>query len=454
MAAGLSGSALVLSASAASAVEGSWAATGSLHQARITQTATLLGNGTVLVAGGRSSAGALTSSEVYSPLTEQFTLSGSMATSRWSHTATLLPNGKVLVVGGFTGFVAGNAQAVTDTAELYDPATGTWTPTGSLHTRRALHSASLLADGKVLVAGGRTCTGAPPATCDFTVRTSSAELYDPATGTWTPTGSMNAPRHTTSAARLADGRVLVPAGFGGPDPHDTSATADVYDPVSGTWSLTGPLNRSRARQGAMALPDGTVLVGPGSRATSFGPPFVATINDTSELYGPAANAWQLTPGKPILPGRFNFQQAVLPNGEALMAGGFGGPAGSEAATLTAEVYDPATGLWASAGTTTHLHGTSSSLANTHDAIVLSANPRTFQFGPSCGTNCGKVLVLGDNLADPVADLYTPTPPVPTAKDQCKGEGWRSRSTAAYEPFKNQGQCIKDVNDPGKDKTKA
>lgn len=438
-----------VAATAAGAVEGSWEATGALNQARITQTSTLLDDGRVLVAGGRGSAGALTSAELYSPVPGLFTATGSMATSRWSHTATLLPDGRVLVVGGFTGFVPGNAQAVTDSAEVYDPATDTWTATGALQTRRALHSATLLADGRVLVAGGRTCTGPPPATCDFTFRTATAELYDPATGTWAPTGSLNALRHTTSATVLADGRVLVPAGFSAPDPHDTDRTADVYDPAAGTWSLTGDLNRSRARQGAMTLPDGTALVGPGSRSTTFGPPFVATINDTTEVYDPATDTWQLTVGKPLLPGRFNFQQAVLPNGRALVAGGFGGPAGAEAPTRSAEVYDPASRTWASAGTMTHQHGTSSSLANTHNAVVLSADPRTFRFGAACGANCGKVLVLGDNLADPVADLYISTAPVPTQKDQCVNGGWAGRSTTAYEPFVNQGLCIKFFNEAGR-----
>ena len=445
----LAGTALVVGAGPAAAVEGSWEATGALNQARIGQTATLLESGKVLVAGGRTATAALTSAELYDPLTELFTLTGSMSTSRWSHTAILLQDGRVLVAGGFTGFVAGNAQAVTDTAEIYDPATGTWTPTGSMQTRRALHSMALLPDGRVLVAGGRTCTGPPPATCDFTFRTNTAEIYDPATGTWTPTGSMNAPRHTTTAAVLADGRVLIPGGFGAPDPHDTSITADVYDPATGTWSLTGDLNFSRARQGAMALPDGTVVIGPGSRSTTFGPPFVSTINDTSELYDPATDTWELTNGQPLLPGRFNFQQAVLPNGQALMAGGFGGPAGSESVTQTAEVYDPATGTWLSAGTMTHQHGTSSSLTNTHNAVVLSANPWTFEFGAACGTNCGKVLVLGDSLTDPVADLYTPTAPVPTSAAQCKDNGFKGRSTADYVPFRNQGQCVRHVATGGR-----
>ncbi len=184
-----------------------------------------------------------------------------------------------------------------------------------------------------------------------------------------------------------------------------------------------------------------------------GPPFSAVIVDSSEIYVPATNTWQLTPGRPLVPGRFNFQQAVLPNGKALMAGGWGGPSGGERLQLSAEVYNPASGTWESAGTMTHLHATSSSLANTQDAVVLSANPERFEFGAACGRNCGKVLVVGDNLTDPVADLYTPTPPVPTSKDDCKGDGWKARSTAGHDPFKNQGECVGYVNETTKNKSK-
>ena len=183
-----------------------------------------------------------------------------MTDGRWSHTATKLANGKVLVAGGFTDpTTSANAQPVLTSAELYDPATGTWTPTGSMTTRRALHVAQLLPNGKVLVAGGRTCNGPPPPACNSTFTTNTAELYDPATGAWTPAASMNSNRTTTSAVLLGNGKVLVPAGFPG-----GQATAEVYDPAANTWTPTGLLNIPRARQGAMLLPDGNALVAAGS----------------------------------------------------------------------------------------------------------------------------------------------------------------------------------------------
>jgi len=381
---------VVLNQSPALAAEGSWAATGSLNVPRLQATATLLDNGKVLVAGGRNFAltASHKSAELYDPLTGTFALTGSMTSGRWSHTATLLPNGKVLVAGGYTDPTTGaNAQPVLRGAELYDPATGNWSVTGSMATPRALHVAQLLADGRVLVAGGRTCNSAPPVACDFTMTTNTAEIYDPATGSWAPTANMNSSRTTTSAVLLPGGKVLVPAGFPG-----GQNTADVYDPATGTWTATGTLTVSRARQGAMRLPDGTALVAAGSTGAS-------TL--TSETYNPATNTW--TGAGNVAQARFNYFFTELPSGKVLIAGGAGGAT----AATTAEVYNPSTRTWADAGTLPSAHGSSSSNGNSTRAVVLSANPRTFAYDPAvCGSNCGKVLVVGDNPTG-AAELYTP-----------------------------------------------
>lgn len=311
-----------------------------------------------------------------------------MTDARWSHTATLLPNGKVLVAGGFTNpSTSANAQPVLASAELYDPATGTWTPTGSMSTRRALHVAQLLPDGKVLVAGGRTCNGPPPTACNSTFTTNTAELYDPATGVWTPTASMAANRTTTSAALLPNGSVLVPAGFPG-----GQNTAEAYAPQTGAWSATGNLNVPRARQASMVLPDGGVLVAAGSTGAS-------TL--TSETYNPTSNTWTLAGN--VAQARFNYFFTELPNRRVLIAGGAGGAT----ASTTAEVYDPTGRGWSSAGALANAHGSSSSNGNSTRAVVLSASPTGFVFDPRvCGTDCGKVLVVGDNPTG-AADLYTP-----------------------------------------------
>ena len=137
---------------------------------------------------------------------------GDLVTARELHRATLLPNGRVLVASGTS-------------AELYDPATGVWTPTGSLSIYRILHTATLLPNGKVLVAGG--FGGAFSLT--------SAELYDPATGAWTATGSMNVGRDSHTATLLPNGQVLVAGGYGGGTNY--LASAEVYDPAAGVFDI-------------------------------------------------------------------------------------------------------------------------------------------------------------------------------------------------------------------------
>jgi hypothetical protein len=149
-------------------------------------------------------------------------------------------------------------------AELYDPATGKWRPTGSLTIGRNSHSATLLQNGLVLVAGGIATSGT----------TASAELYDPATGTWAVTGNLNTARYNHTATLLPSGQVLVAGGVG----NSLLASAELYDPATGTWSTTGSLNEERYRQTATLLPDGTVLAAGGQTSGVF-------ATDTAELYG-------------------------------------------------------------------------------------------------------------------------------------------------------------------------
>lgn len=381
----------------AQAGEGSWEATGSLSVPRYDHTTTLLTNGRVLAASGRRVVGSdvsiLESAEVYRPQSGEWTATGELNEGRWSHTATRLRDGRVLVAGGFADpyVPASNAQPVTDSAEIYDPGTGTWTLTGDLNVRRALHTATLLPDGTVLVAGGRTCTDAPPTACNFQHRTNTAEIYDPATGAWTSVAPMAEDRHTTSAALLPDGTVLVPAGF---TSQGTSRTAEIYDPATRTWHLTGSLDRGRARQGAMLLHDGRVVVAAGFQG-----------GDTSEVYDPATGTWTPT-GNVAVATRFNFRYQTLPDGKALIAGGQVPFVGL---TTTAELYDPATGQWSSAGEMPQVHGSSGSLSKTDEAVLLGAPKADKAQSTACGPHCGKVLIAGNN-PDGGASLYTPACP--------------------------------------------
>lgn len=177
-------------------------ATSSMVTARRYHTATLLGNGKVLVAGGENSSGVITATaELYDPATGSFSTTGSLITARAFSTATLLPNGKVLVAGGMANFMLN--QAV-DTVEIYDPVTATFSVAGTMSISRVYHTATLLGNGKVLMAGGGSAIHAPSAT---------AELYDPVTSTFSATGTMAEAKGTHTATLLTNGKVMIAGGF-------------------------------------------------------------------------------------------------------------------------------------------------------------------------------------------------------------------------------------------------
>ncbi len=162
----------------------SWSHTGNLNTYRYGHTATLLSDGKVLVFGS-SELPSTNSAEVYDPTSGTWSTTGSLNFAFSRRTATLLPSGKVLVAGG-VGLDNGIMPVSVNSAELYDPATGTWTTTGSLNTGRAYHTATLLPSGKVLVAGGQAFSGP----LNYFAELNSAELYDPATGRWSYTGNL------------------------------------------------------------------------------------------------------------------------------------------------------------------------------------------------------------------------------------------------------------------------
>lgn len=208
---------------------GTFAATGTMTTPRVDDTATLLQNGDVLVAGGDFFVGG--TAELYDPTTKTFTLTaGNMTMFRAYQTATLLMNGNVLIAGGVT-----SSNTATATAELYDPTTETFSATGSMANARHAHTATLLPDGKVLITGGTTNTSD-----DAMGDIASAELYDPSLGTFSSVGNMTIARADHGAVLLANGLALVAGGF---SPTATAFTAaDLYNPATATFSPTTLMN--------------------------------------------------------------------------------------------------------------------------------------------------------------------------------------------------------------------
>jgi hypothetical protein len=235
---------------------GTWLVTGSMNVGHERHTATLLTNGKVLVAGGEYiDDDFVINAELYSNGT--WLVTGALNFPRSEHTATLLPNGKVLIAGGQGAAPLGGDPLTLSSAELYDPATGMWTMTGSLNTARHNHTATLLPNGKVLVAGGLNSS----IYAADSIYATYAELYDPVAGTWTNTGALNFPRYYHTATLLPDGKVLVAGG------SPIINGNELYNPANGLWTTTRPLNTPRYSHTATLLPDGQVLIAGGDNGS-------------------------------------------------------------------------------------------------------------------------------------------------------------------------------------------
>lgn len=318
------------------------ALTGPLGAGRQIHTATVLADGRVLVAGGTDYADQpLASVTLYDPATGTFSPTGSMGTARAFVTATLLPDGRVLVAGGGPPQYAHPGPDLA-TAELYDPKSGTFTPTGSMTTTREDHSATLLRDGRVLIAGGND-------KADHAV--ASAELYDPKTGTFSATGSMAIARGYHTATLLADGRVLIVGGAAAAwTSTDGTASAEVYDPKTGTFSPTGSMRDARSFHTATLLTDGRVLVAGGGDLAS------------AEIYDSKTGTF--SPTGTMLVARPFHVATLLADGRVLFAGGGGDYVGRNFLP-SAEIYDPKTGTFTATGSMAEARtwGTASPLAD-------------------------------------------------------------------------------------------
>src|SRR5438105_2010554 len=268
---------------------------------------------------------------------------GAMTLARAGHTATLLRSGKVLVAGGATD------PQMASSAELYDPTTGTWTATGHMRFGRANHAAVLLRSGKVLVAGGgaEAAAGASPSASPWEA-IASAEVYDPDSGIWTETSTMSVAADSLTAIVLQSGKVFVAPGLivqGAPNVRAqlTTHPAELYDPASNSWSVIGGLIEPLGS--ATLLPSGKVLVLNG-RA------------DTAQLYDSATGSWSLMAGMVATRDWYTHTATLLPSGKVLVVGG---PIGDPIAS--AEIFDPATDTWipTSAVASPHIDGADATL---------------------------------------------------------------------------------------------
>jgi hypothetical protein len=300
----------------APALENSGVQVGAMTYARQDHTATLLADGRVLIVGWTSN-----TAEIFDPATGSFATTGAtVANHRQGLTATRLNNGKVLIAGGV------NAQRV---AELYDPATGLFTLTDSLRVVHAYHTATLLPDGRVLIAAGQDNAG--PQTHAV------AEIYDPAAETFVLTDSLNGHRSSHTATLLPDGNVLITGGIQTTTPGSgmTLLSCEVYDLSSGSFAMAPPMRSARVGHSATLLGTGSVLIGGG-----------AWSSNRSEIYNPVLRTWTQTDTMTVIR-RNNHTATLLTDGRVLLAGGF-----VNDVTPTVEVYDPVTNAFTTRDTMT------------------------------------------------------------------------------------------------------
>jgi N-acetylneuraminic acid mutarotase/PKD repeat protein len=303
-----------------------------------------------------------------------WTTVGSMAGTRAEGAATVLPNGKVLVAGGEND--DSNSRTLIPFSELYDPSTQTWSQSGNLNVPREFYpknSLVLLANGKALLPGGTDLGDNAYST---------AELYDYTTGTWSNTGSLNQARRMHVTVLLSDGRVLVAGGVDGPQGSNL-ASAELYDPSTGTWSNTGSLNTARQEGVGILLPNGKVLITGGDAGSCSCP------TSSAELYDPSTGTWSNAASMPYT-SSLAHSLTLLQNGKVLLAGG----RNLNGFLATAAIYDPATDTWTSTPSMLESRGDHSAALLQDGKVIVVA-----------GANNGGTLNTTE-IYDPVANSWS------------------------------------------------
>jgi len=352
---------------------GSWASTGSMAERRHHHTATLLEDGRVLVAGGSPQHIQYETTEIFDLGTGTFSPAGVLNGPRKLSAAVGLADGRVLIVGGEMG---GVPDLTVSDAEIYDPVVDAWTRTGPMNERRDFPRGVRLSDGRVLVAGSSDSL--------------TSEIFDPVTGEWTPTGSMNTKRDGCTLTLLEDGRVLAAAGVDiGEFDAEVLDSAEIYDPAAGTWTMTGSLADPRCQHAAVRLEDGRVLVAGGTEEDTV-------VYDSAEIYDPAAGEWITT--TPMLYPHWTLDMVLLPDGDVLVVGG----AGYNFWFANTQLFHPATETWSEAGEMVE--------RREYPVLTLLQDGRVLVTGGMGGVSA---LVLD------TAEIWTPSGPPP---GDCNGDG--------------------------------
>jgi len=303
---------------------------------------------------------------------------GSLPQAIWAAASVVLHDGRVMVVGGTSSKASDHSVA---TASIFDTKTGRWIAVTPMLQPRTLAMAVTLADGSVLVAGGLR-DGLPLDT---------AERYIPETGTWVAAGRLNLPRTQGTLTLLDDGRVLAAGGgIEGSPGWTATASAEMFDPRSGSWSIVAAMSVARANGTATLLRDGTVLVTGGS--TTFEGQS-GKVTAVTEIYSPKLNSWRkvASMSKP----RYAFGATLLQDGRVLVAGGWYAEPSSDHSHNTAEIYDPTTAKWTAAATmATGL--AQYSLVGLRDGRVLALG----------GVDSTNKIFAASELYDPASGLWT------------------------------------------------
>jgi hypothetical protein len=383
-------------------------------------TATLLPDGRVLFLD--------VISKIYDPATGRLANASLPPTGRVLDSATLLQDGKVLIAGGSV-----NNKTVA-TADVYDPATDTYQPTGPMAHKRAAHSATRLADGRVLITGGGK-VDTDPADAGTPTKFPAPEIYDPTSGTFGPASEMGTPRVLQTATLLKDGRVLVTGGAGEPKKKGGQgkvlASTELYDPTTDTWSPSGDMSTPRAYHTATTLADGRVLIAGGVSTTDGLSKADATdpAPKSAEIYDPASGTF--APVDALVAARIGHSATLLPDGHVLLAGGYDQASKDHPFAATAELFDPVTGTSAATGEMTTGLAFHASSPTADGRVILAGLPYEALQGimtTSSGSATNADFMSSAEVYDPVAGTFSalevdpgvmPTP-CPTKKDgSCK-----------------------------------